>query len=230
MTFYIRIGGSMTTILNKESVTNDILRIGVKQHCTKLAINNIVFPKWDDNGLFGMMLRQCVRTKEFNEGHIYDEAEFQLILRVLDGKLLVSNRPDCYCWTVEKIKKEDMKGNIKPIGTNSANGLINLSTVILTIKDEKEKKLFAEMFASFNKDLMLIHSPAEERICIVVTQDMIDAGITYCVNSYDKSDENGDALATRIFVDDLLILEGTGVYRVGHEEALVTYRLGEKVE
>lgn len=220
----------MTTILNKENVTKHILRIGIKRHCTKLAIDNIVFPKWDDNGLFGMMLRQCVRTKEFIEGHIYDEAEFQLILRVLDGKLLVSDRPDCYCWTVEKIKKEDKKGNIKPIGTNSANGLINLSNVILTIKDEKEKKLFADMFVSYNKDLMLVTSPAEERICIVVTQDMIDAGITHCVNSYDEADENGNAPATRIFVGDILILEDTGVYRVGHEEALMTYRLGKIVE
>ena len=48
----------MTTILNKESVTNDILRIGVKQHCTKLAINNIVFPKQTSVEFFLSFIRK----------------------------------------------------------------------------------------------------------------------------------------------------------------------------
>ena len=220
----------MTTKLNKKATTDRILRMGKQIHCTKLPISNIVFPKWDDNGLFGMMLRQCVATKEFPEGHIYEEAQFQLVLRVLDGKVLMSDRPDCYCWRLEKVLKEEKKGNVRPIGVNSANGLLNLMEVMRTVTDPKESKLLADMFVSWNKDLMLVALPAEERICIVVTQEMLDAGITHCVNSYDDPDENGDAPATPIYVGDILIVEDNGVYRVGREEADVTYRLGNPVE
>lgn len=217
------------TILNKNEVTNEILRIGVKRHCTKLPIRNIVFPKWDDNGLFGRMLRQCVITKEFPEGHIYEETQFQLVMRVLDGKVLVSDRPDCYCWKREKVLKECMNGNVHPIGINSVNGLLNLMDVLQGIPDEKERRLMADMFISLNKDLMLVDLAAEERICIVVTQELLDAGITHCVDSYVDTDKNGNAPATSIYLDDILIVDGNGVYRVGREEASMTYRIGEIV-
>lgn len=78
------------------------------------------------------MLRQCVTTKEFPEGHIYEETKFQMVLRVLDGKVIISNRPDCYCWKCEKIINEEKKGNVHPIGIHSDNDLLNLMDVLQT--------------------------------------------------------------------------------------------------
>ena len=82
--------------LNKFETTKRILEVGDTLSCVKLEMQNIVFPKWSDLGMMGLIFRQCVSTKEQPMGNIYDEAIFQTVLRVLDGKVLMSDRPDCY--------------------------------------------------------------------------------------------------------------------------------------
>jgi hypothetical protein len=85
--------------LNKVESTARILEICSSniRNCTKLQLDNIVFPKWSDLGLIGMMFRQCVSTKEQPDGNIYEEAVFQTVMRIIGGKVLMSGRPDCYC-------------------------------------------------------------------------------------------------------------------------------------
>ena len=206
--------------LNKNETTLKILSMGKKVPCTKLELQNIVFPKWSDLGLVGMMFRQCVSTKEQPTGNIYDEAVFQTVLRIIGGKVLMTGRPDCYCW---KYSKVEAAKNVRMVGTNSAAGLINLCEVLASINNEEEKKMIADMFANSKKDLLLVTTPAENRTCIEVTPELYAAGITHCVDEWMDTDSDGNAEATALCVGDYLIVTSSGVYRIGHDEFVETH-------
>lgn len=207
---------------HKLLTTQKILAHGTQQKCMKRELQNIIFPRWDELGLLGMMFRQCVSTKEQPDGHIYDEKAFQTVLRIISGKVLMSNRPDCYCWKLNKVATAT---SLRQIGTNSADALMNLCEVIGTVSDKDDKRLLAEMFANLNKDLLLVTTPPEERTCIEVTKEMYDSGITYCVDEWMNPDENGDANVTELQIGDYLIVTENGVYRIGREEFLETHHL-----
>jgi hypothetical protein len=208
--------------LNKKETTQKILAAGVQRPCIKLELRNIVYPKWSDMGLDGLIFRQCLKTKEQPTGNIYDEAVFQTVLRIIGGKVLISGRPDCYCWKFDKLEKAK---DVRPIGTNSAMGLISLAEVLDSIPDMEEKTLLASKFADTKRDLMLVTTAAEDRVCIEVTMEMAAAGITHCVDEWMKTDENGNAEATAIYVGDYLIVTHEGIYRVGRDEFAETYQL-----
>ena len=70
--------------LDKAQNESNILKHGFIRLCQKKEVQNIVFPEWEDMGLLGMMFRQCVCTKEQPDGHIYDENNYQVVLRILD--------------------------------------------------------------------------------------------------------------------------------------------------
>lgn len=207
---------------NKEATAKRILEVGTKRACTKLELKNIIFPKWDDLGLLGLMLRQCVRTKEQPDGNIYDEAKFLIVMRIINGRVLMNGRPDCYCW---KFSKFENAANKQFIGSNSAEGMKNAAILLSEIADESERTLFADMLASLKKDLIVATTPAEDRICIEVTKEMYDQGITYCVDSWMEVDENGEAPTTQLNIGDYLIVEGDNVYRIGHDEFVETHEL-----
>lgn len=209
-----------TMKINKNRTTAMIMDMGELKGCIKLEMQNIVFPKWSDLGLAGMMIRQCVSTKEQPTGNIYDEAIFQVVLRVIGGKVLMNGRPDCYCWKHSKV--ENAK-NTQIIGTNSATGLINLCGVLDSVVDATEKSMLADMFANLKKDLLLVTTPAENRICIEVTADLYNAGITHCVDEWMDTDESGNAEATELQIGDFMIVTNSGVYRVGRDEFLETH-------
>ena len=214
--------------MKKFESTQKILSIGNIVPCTKEPIENILFPQWDELGLLGEFYRQCVKTKEAPQGNIYDEAEFRMVLRILKGKSHNSeNFADVYCWTNKKAAKYMKDARI--IGSNSGKGLLTLAEVIPTISDPKEREAFATMMAGMKRDLLLVHTPAEKRECIIVTQELYDAGVTSCIDSWVEPDENGEAPETKLFVGDALIVEhkpeGDFVYRVGAEEFAETYTL-----
>ncbi len=216
-------------MMNKNESTARILSLGKVRNCTKLALDNIMFPAWDELGLLGQLVRQCVVTKEQPAGYIYPEAEFRMVMRILNGKLFMNARPDVYCWKANKVAKAVK--NAKIIGTNSAEGLVNLSEVMATIPDEGEKKSFAGMMANLKRDLLLVHTPAEARTCIVVTQELYDAGVTACVDSWVEPDADGNGPETKLHVGDVLIIEhkpeGDFVYRVGRDEFDETHRFDD---
>ena len=212
----------MKKLANKKETTRRIMELGTPRSCTKLEIKNIIFPKWDELGLLGLMLRQCVVTKEQPQGNIYDEAKFMIVMRIINGKLLMNGRPDCYCWKFDKVGKAENK---KFIGSNSAEGMKNAAVLLMEIANEYERSLFADMLASLKKDLIVATTPAEDRMCIEVTEEMYEQGITYCVDSWMETDENGDAPVTQLLVGDYLIIEGDMVYRVGHDEFVETHKL-----
>ena len=207
---------------NKIATTQRIFDLGTQRACVKLEMKNIIFPKWNDLGLLGLMLRQCVVTKEQPQGNIYDEAKFMIVMRIIKGHVLMNGRPDCYCWKFDKVDKAHNK---QFIGSNSAEGMKNAASLLLEISDDEERTLFADMLASLKKDLIVATTPAENRICIDVTQELYDQGVTCCVDSWMEADENGDATATQLNVGDFLIVEGNMVYRVGHDEFMETHEL-----
>lgn len=195
--------------------------------CVKKPLENIIFPKWSDLGLPGMIFSQRVKTKEQPDGCDYDEATYQVVLRIIGGKVFMTGgRPDAYAWKQEKVAKLMLKGNVQPIGTNSGEAVINLGRVLGTIEDEQEKRAVADMFCLLKKDLLLARTEAEDRRCIEVTQKMYDSGVTACVDSWMEPDENGEADATQLNIGDFLIIEGNeGVYCIRREEFLATHSL-----
>lgn len=96
-----------------------------------------------------------------------------------------------------------------------------LFTTKINIKyiNQLHKKIVAQndqiklgnFFAKYNEDLLYIDTPEEQRKCIVVTQELYDAGLTWCIDQWVKPDENGEYEITELEVGDVLIVD-TGVY------------------
>lgn len=209
--------------INKTESTRNIINLAAaqKKSCIKMEMQNIVFPKWSDIGLLGLMFRQCIVTKEQPVGHIYDEAEFQPVMRILDGKVLMNDKTDSYAWKFSKLEKS--KG-VRPIGSTTATGIITMCEVLSGISDAHEKSLVADMFANLNKDLMLVTTPAENRVCIEVTEELYKAGVTSCVDEWNSVDENGEAEETLLNIGDFLIVTSDGVYCIRRDEFLTTHK------
>lgn len=215
------------TKANKKLLTQQILEAAADQiqHCTKLQMDNIIFPKWNDLGLLGMIFRQDIRTKEQPDGHVYDEAVYQVVMRIISGRVLMTGgRPDSYTWKHSKVANSK---NVRFIGCNSADAVINLSTTLATITDNEEKHLFADMFCNLNKDLLLITSPEENRLCIEITPELYSSGITSCVDDWMDTDANGEADITSLNIGDFLIVSENkdSVYCIRHDEFLETHSL-----
>lgn len=193
--------------------------------CKKMSLENIVFPKWNDLGLLGMMFRQCVVTKEAPNGNIYDEASFRTVLRVLDGKVLMNGFADSYAWDYKTFEKKAK--TCVPIGCNSASGLINLSRVILSIRDDEERSSFADMMSKMKEDLLLVTTAEEERKCVEITQELYDNGLTYSIDSWVEPDANGVYPLTNLCVGDFLIIDEQKrtAYCIRREEFLLTHKL-----
>lgn len=213
--------------INKERTTKQVMKIAKDQirGCKKLQMDNIIFPKWDDLGLLGLIFRQDVKTKEQPDGCIYDEATYRVVMRVINGKVLMTGgRPDAYTWKHQKVESSK---NVRFIGCNSAEALINLSGMLETISDVEEKKMFADMFCNMKKDLLLVISAEESRRCVEITPDLYAAGITSCVDEWMEVDSNGEAEETRLNVGDFLIVNeaGNSVYCIRRDEFLETHSL-----
>lgn len=209
--------------INKNASTQNILNIAASQQkpCIKVEMQNIVFPKWSDIGLLGLMFRQCIITKEQPDGHIYDEAEFQPVMRILDGKVLMSGKTDSYAWKFSKLQSAS---DVRPIGANTAAAILTMCDVLSGISDAHEKSMVADMFANLNKDLMLVTTPAEDRVCIEVTKELYEAGVTSCVDEWNKVDANGDAEETFLNIGDFLIVGANGVYCIRRDEFMTTHK------
>ena len=213
--------------MNKRETTDRILSLGTVRSCTKLALDNILFPNWSDWELMGKILRQCVRTKEQPEGYVYPEGEYQVVMRIIGGKLLIDDKPDAYCWSLSKVQKWAQNGKV--IGFETLEAFKNLNVVLNSITDPKEQDEFFDMVKRFSLGFLVVHTEAESRECIVVTQELYDQGVTGCVDSWVKPDKNGEGPETKLYVGDALIVEhkpeGVFVYRVGADEFAQTYSL-----
>ena len=208
--------------------------------CTKLAIDNVIFPAWHKLGkLFSLMFAQVVKTAEQPAGNHYAEDKYQSLFRVIDGRILFDDarresdgkvRLDNYCWTTAKVQKYIDNGSAVTMNANTFEGKIAIDTFMQTIKSDDERAMVSDLFNMLNADFLLVNEPANNRFCIRITQDLYDAGWAHCVDEWRSADENGESEATELNVGDALIINyqadgsATG-YRVDKKIFDLTYRI-----
>lgn len=200
---------------------------------TKVPMDNVVFDKLGEIPLLEMLMNLNIVTKEHIEGTTYDKKSFQMVMRIIDGKLLMRgqdlvDRPDAYAWHASKVVKAKNK---KALGFHSVEGAQTYAKVLGTIQDQYHRDLFTDLLVNWSKDLLLIHTDAEDRMVIVVTEDMIvKHGLTHVANSYDiewPSEGATGVELTPIKVGDALVVEnmsfGPAVYVVQKDEYELTH-------
>ena len=199
----------------------------------KLPIDNIVFGRLEEIPLLEMLLNLNVVTKEHLEGTTYDKRCFQMVMRIIGGRLLMRGqdlieRPDAYAWHTSKVLKAKNK---KRIGFHSIEGALTYAQAIGTLSNRYEQELFTDLLVKWSSDLLLIHTDEELREVIFVSEDLIvKHGITEVPNSYDiewpAEDANGVEL-TPIKVGDALVIEncsfGPAFYVVQKDEFEITH-------
>ena len=195
----------------------------------KKEINNILFPNWKELGLLGKIFRQTIRTKENPEGFTYEETEYQVVMRILGGKLYINNMVDAYTWTKERVNKYLSRGEHKFIGINSYENLMNLIEVIKSLKNEEDKLTVTDMFLKNNNYTFInVKTPAEERHVMIVDEEILKVtkGI---VNEWDGC-KGEEVDPTPIEIGDAIVITlcdnpqcGYTFYRIGRDEFKETY-------
>lgn len=205
--------------------------------CIKLPINNLVLPQ--NPVLMNIMHAFMPKTAEQPSGCKYDAKMYQSMVRVINGQLLFDDarrvddggvRTDNYCWTTEKVQKYVNDGKAKVINNKTEEGLANKEMFLQTITSEEERQMMADMLDFLNADFLLIEDAMAKRFCIRITQELYDAGWTHCVDEWMKTDKNGNAPATELFVGDVIIVnrqpDGTVTgYRVDKDIFAATYAI-----
>lgn len=198
----------------------------------KVALDNVVFDRLGEVPLLEMLMNLSVVTKEHIEGTTYDKKSFQMVMRIINGKLLMRGqdlveRPDAYAWQTSKVVKAKNK---KALGFHSVEGAQTYAQVLGTIQSQYERELFTDLLVNWSKDLVLIHTDPEERQVIEVTEELIMSGITAVPNSYDIEwpAEGADGVElTPIKMGDALVIEqcsfGPAFYVVGKDEYELTH-------
>ena len=199
----------------------------------KLPIDNIVFGKLDEVPLLEMLLNLNIVTKEHLEGTTYDKRRFQMVMRIIGGRLLMRGqdlieRPDAYAWHTSKVLKAKNK---KRIGFHSTEGALTYAQAIRTLSSKYEQELFTDLLVKWSSDLLLIHTDEELREVIFVSEDLIvKHGITEVPNSYDiewPAEGAKGVELTPIKVGDALVIEhcsfGPAFYVVQKDEFEITH-------
>lgn len=199
-------------IMNGKTLrTAEILAMATPIPCIKMEIGNILLPRWNPENLMSYMFRMCVKTKEAPMGCFYDEAEFTPVLRIVDHAVVDEhNRTDNYCWDKKMVAKHIDRA--VPIGTDSAKGIVVMSKLMGSIPKEADRLTLATLFSEQKRDLLYIVTPEEARMCIPVTKELYDAGLTWCIDEWIEPDENGEYMRTELEVGDVLIASENGVY------------------
>ena len=224
----------MVSFEEAKAITASVIEMSAPAKAmVKLPMDNVVFDKLGEIPLLEMLMNLNIVTKEHVEGTTYDKKSFQMVMRIIDGKLLMRGqdlveRPDAYAWHISKVAKAKNK---KPLGFHSAEGAQTYAAVLSTIENQHERDLFSDLLVNWSKDLLLIHTDEEERMVIEVTEDLIvEKGITMVPNSYDIEypAENATGVElTPIKVGDALVFEkcsfGMAFYVVQADEYGMTH-------
>ncbi|MBO5143114.1 MAG: hypothetical protein J6C46_09070 [Clostridia bacterium] len=222
----------MTTFENAKAITKMVVENYAQRDMVKVPMDNVVFDRLGEIPLLEMLMNLSVVTKEHVNGTTYDKKNFQMVMRIINGKLLMRgqdlvDRPDAYAWKTTKVLKAKNK---KPLGFHSTEGAQNYAQVLSTIQNQYERDLFTDLLVNWSKDLLLIHTESENRQVIEVTEEMLMAGITAVPNSYDiewPAEGATGVELTPIKVGDALVIEqcsfGTAFYVVQKEEYELTH-------
>ena len=123
--------------------------------------------------------------------------------------------------------------NKKNLGFHSTEGALTYAQVLSTISNPRERELFTDLLVKWSSDLLLIHTDAESRQVVTVTQELlVDFGIKEVPNSYDiewPAEGTDGVELTPIKVGDALVIEecsfGTAFYVVQKDEFEMTHVL-----
>lgn len=226
--------GTKVTFDEAREITKNVFEVSpAPVSMKKLPIDNIVFGKLEEIPLLEMLLNLNVVTKEHLEGTTYDKRCFQMVMRIIGGRLLMRGqdlieRPDAYAWHTSKVLKAKSK---KKIGFHSTEGALTYAQTIGTLSSQYEKELFTDLLVKWSSDLLLIHTDEELREVILVSEDLIvKHGITEVPNSYEIEwpAEGADGVElTPIKVGDALVIEncsfGPAFYVVQKDEFEITH-------
>lgn len=226
--------GTKVTFDEAREITKNVFDVSpAPVSMKKLPIDNIVFGRLEEIPLLEMLLNLNIVTKEHLEGTTYDKRCFQMVMRIIGGRLLMRGqdlieRPDAYAWHTSKVLKAKNK---KRIGFHSTEGALTYAQAIGTLSSKYEQELFTDLLVKWSSDLLLIHTDEELREVIIVTEDLIvKHGITEVPNSYDIEwpAEGADGVElTPIKVGDALVIEncsfGPAFYVVQKDEFEITH-------
>lgn len=212
---------------DKHEVYRQLKNLGASPVMAKKhAMSNIVFPKFGELGLYGDAFRQCVKTHEAPDGHIYDENEYRVVWRICNGKLYSEDGfLDIYAWSDEDFKEKATKA--VPVGSGSPVGLVNLTDVINSVEKYEDKIRVANEFHRLNMDLLLVHSKEEIRSVVEITETLYKAGITSCIDKWCKEGPDGHFAKTSLEIGDFLVLDHDNemVYCIKEEPFKATHTI-----
>ena len=146
--------------------------------------------------------KTVIVTKEAPEGCIYDD-DRTVVVRVIDGKVLIGGTFDIYAPGEDKIEK-----------------LLRKSYDLTNLSKQQMEEL--QPLLNVASDVRPAIAPGESgRRVIVITAEMIAAGVTECYNEWDPETpcnlEEGDVF----LVSDESKFKG---YRIGREEFAGTHQ------
>ena len=190
----------------KHDVYRTLKKMGISPvMARKNAMSNIIFPKFTEMGILKDMFGQCVKTNEQPQGELYSELEYRVIWRIYNGKLYNANGLlDVYCWSDDDFSSKATKA--VPIGRESALGLLNLTDIIHRLDSYEDKVKVADLFCRLGMDLLLVDSKEEIRSVVEITEDLYKAGITTCIDQWEKKTDNGYNV-TKLSVGDFLVMD-----------------------
>ena len=205
--------------------------------CVKQEMYNLILPPWARFGIFGRIHGYSVKTSEAPKGEKYNPAEYQTTVRFVGGRALFDRKdineetgdeeiiklPDGYAWKQSKVLQMLADGLITPIGTSSPEAILAMVQLLNTIKDDEERAEVAATFATFGHSTMLAYSPAENRVFIRVTQELIDAGLTHSADEWLKPDANGEVKGSKLYVGDVIIVSFNA------DGSITGYRIDEEL-
>lgn len=165
------------TFETAKEITARVLAVSTAKPMVKLPMDNVVFDRLGEVPLLEMLVNLNVVTKEHIGGTTYDKKNFQMVMRIIDGKLLMRgqdmiDRPDVYAWKTSKVVKAKNK---KALGFHSVEGAQTYAQVLATICNQYERDLFTDLLVNWARDLLLIHTDAEDRMVIEVTEELISS-------------------------------------------------------
>ena len=215
-----------------KKMTEEVLKIAHKKPMIKLPMACIFANQFSEIELLECLFHQVVDTKEHPNGVEYDKNIFQILFRIIDGKLLINGKLDAYAWKISKVCKQKNK---RPIGPHTVNGMLTYADVVATIKSESEREKFTKILRTWPLDMTYAHVEAEERTVIEVTEEIIQFllemyNVAAVPNSYDIEYPavGADSVElTFIKVGDALVIEqcsfGPAFYVVQKEEYELTH-------
>lgn len=220
------------TFESAKAITAKVIENFEQRSMVKVPLDNVVFDRMGEIPLLEMLMNLSIVTKEHVSGTVYDKKNFQMVMRIINGKLLMRgqdlvDRPDAYAWRTSKVVKAKNK---KPLGFHSTEGAQTYAQVLATIQSQYERDLFTDLLVNWSKDLLLIHTDAENRQVIEVTEEMLMSGVTAVPNSYDiewPAEGATGVELTPIKVGDALVIEqcsfGPAFYVVQKDEYELTH-------